>query len=245
MTKLSDKLEKLANSFEDVDNELLVLADEDGDDQVLSVISEAVVALAAILKTAKAYVDHSAGKTTEINTKDLERLVAMAGDLDNSGDPELVRQASVIDQLLENFAYKKGAYSSEEKELEKLQDKYKEERGEWLYKGVREELHNQIAADEAKKQIAKNVKEYRPLEAPLSNRYCPDHSGTMVMRVSDDVYACPIDGKHYNYREGFTTMKGNKIPGTSVDQQSASVQDSVRQQATSFSTRESKIGERT
>jgi hypothetical protein len=244
MNKLSDKLQKLANSFEDVDNELLVLADEDGDDRVLSVISEAVVAMASILKTAKDFIDHSEQKRVEINSDDLEKLVAIAGEFDDSGDPELVRQASVIDQLLNDFAYKRAAQSQEEIELEKLQNKHKDERREQLYSGIKDNLHKQIEADEAVKKIQDQVKEYRPLEHPLSTRTCPDHFGTMMARVSDDVYQCPLDHKVYNWRDGFTTMKGEKVPGTSVDQQTQGLTDSVRQQTTSFETREQKIGER-
>jgi hypothetical protein len=245
MSKLSERLEKLANDFNNLDNELLVLADEENDEVLLSVISEAVVAVSSILKTAHEFVEKNIEKTSKINRDDLDELVAIANEFDASGDPALVRQASVLDQLLINFAQSTSLESKEEAELNRLRDKMKSEKGDELYKGVRKELQKQINADDAIKAIDKQTKIYRPLEAPLSTRSCPDHIGSQMTRVSDNVFQCPLDQKTYDYNEGFTTERGNKVPGGSVSNQTQNLVDSVRQQTTSFgTTREQKIGER-
>jgi hypothetical protein len=243
MTKLSQTLEKLANDFDNMDNELLVLADEENDETVLSVVSEAMAAVSNILKTAGVFVKKNIDKNAAINKNDLEELVAIADEFDNSDDPALVRQAGVIDQLLMRYAEPTGLESPDEAKTNRMSEKNRAERSEELYHGIKEDLHKQIESEKAIKAIRKQVKEYRPLEAPLSTRVCPDHPGTMVSRVSDNVVQCPIDGKTYDYREGFTTAKGNKVPGGSVSEQTAGLVDSVRQQTT-FSTREGKIGER-
>ena len=244
MNKLSERIEKLANDFNNIDNELLVLADEENDEVLLSVVSEAMAAVSNILKTANAFVKKNADKNAAINANDLEELVAIANEFDNSDDPALVRQAGVIDQLLMRYAEPTGLESEDEAKRNRMSEKNRKERGEELYHGIKEDLHKQIDADKAIKAIHKQVKSYRPLEAPLSTRVCPDHPGTMVSRVSDNVVQCPIDGKTYSYTEGFTTAKGNKVPGGSVAEQTAGLVDSLRCQETSFQTRESKIGER-
>ncbi len=244
INKLSEKLEKLANDFDNLDNELLVLADEKDDEVLLSVISEAVVAISNILKTAKDFADKNVEKVSAVNEDDLEELVAIANEFDKSDDPVLIRRAEVLDQLLLNFAAATGLESSEEAELNRLREKYRSERGEELYKGIAKDLHKQIDADQSIKKIKEQVKTYRPLEAALSTRYCVDHPGQMLVRVSDNVYQCSLDGKVYDYREGYTTAKGNKVPGGNVSEQSQQLVDSVRRQETSFQTREGAIGER-
>lgn len=55
----------------------------------------------------------------------------------------------------------------------------------------------------------------------LSVGTCPDHRGTRLIHVpgQDSVYQCPIDGKIYNWAEGFTDMAGTKYNGGRVDLQ--------------------------
>ena len=97
-------------------------------------------------------------------------------------------------------------------------------------------------------ESAKAVSEYlnktkRPLESPLSTRYCPDHPGTSVIRVGEDTYQCPLDKNVYNYNEGYTLMTGTKVPGGNVEEQTQAIGDRKLEQ-TNFSTRESTINTR-
>lgn len=66
----------------------------------------------------------------------------------------------------------------------------------------------------------------KPLnEISLSTRYCPDHNGVQVVRISENIYQCPIDGKKYNYETGYVNYKGQKVPGGSVAMQTPSTSD--------------------
>lgn len=53
----------------------------------------------------------------------------------------------------------------------------------------------------------------------LSSRYCPDHRGVQAIKLDDDIYQCPIDGKKYNYATGYVNYEGQKVPGGSVAEQ--------------------------
>jgi hypothetical protein len=74
----------------------------------------------------------------------------------------------------------------------------------------------------------------------LSTRYCPDHPGAQFARIADCVYQCELDKKMYNFKEGFETMKGNKIPGGTVSEQTRSLGDRALEQM-HFATRESRL----
>ena len=56
----------------------------------------------------------------------------------------------------------------------------------------------------------------------VQTRYCPEHAAVMLAHVGDQVYQCPIDGKMYNYVEGYTA-DGEKIPGASIAGQTPEV----------------------
>lgn len=53
----------------------------------------------------------------------------------------------------------------------------------------------------------------------LSTRYCPDHIGMQAFRVEENVYQCPIDGRTYDYANGYTHYAGQKVPGGNVAMQ--------------------------
>lgn len=54
----------------------------------------------------------------------------------------------------------------------------------------------------------------------LSSRYCPDHRGVSLIRVDDDQFQCPLDGKIYDYNTGFVTYDGEVMNGGSITEQS-------------------------
>lgn len=62
-------------------------------------------------------------------------------------------------------------------------------------------------------------------EGALSSRYCPDHVGVQTVRIEPDVYQCPIDGKKYNYRQGYVNYDGQRVPGGSIEGQTESTTD--------------------
>lgn len=238
MIKLSEKLAKLASEFVDLDNELLVLAEETNDEDVLFNVSLALAKAAKAVKSAKEFVDSKGGEV--VTYDDLQAMAAIADEFDASGDPVLMKQATVLDQVLLNFA-KPTEKSAEDSELDRLHQKYRQEGMEKAYKTAPDEHDRDIKSSDAAEAIAKQFKEYRPLEATLSTRYCPDHPGEMLYRVGEDVFQCALDKKMYNYREGFTTQKGNVVPGGDVSHQTKSHTDRAIEQM-SFSTRESATG---
>lgn len=144
----------------------------------------------------------------------LDGLVALADSLDEKG---MIKEASVIDELLltinSNKQFKQTFKKAQEEEIEKLRKKYRSEASE-----VKTATPEYV--EDARKAIDDKVKTYKPLEAPLSTRYSPDMPGVSMMRVADGVYQCPITKKVYDFRSGFTTAKGNKVPGGDVSLQS-------------------------
>lgn len=240
MIKLSEKLTKLASEFIDLDNELLVLAEETNDDEVLFNVSLALAKAAKAIQMAKDFVESKGGEV--VTYEDLQVMAAIADEFDASGDPVLMKQAAVLDQVLLNFS-KRTEKSAEDTELDRLHQKYRQQGMEKAYKTAPEEHDRDIQSADAADAINKRFKEYRPLEASLSTRYCPDHPGEMLYRVGEDVFQCALDKKMYNYKEGFTTQKGNAVPGGDVSQQTKSHVDRAIEQM-SFSTRESAMGEK-
>jgi hypothetical protein len=157
-----------------------------------------------------------------VTTEVLETVASLAQALDETGDDELIKRASLLDELLVTISAPKNAVAQAkadtEDEINKLRAKYRGEQGEDLY-----HKRTQSLAEQAnKKNVAEaveSIRTYRPMEAPLTTRYCPDHPGVSVMRIADRVYQCGLDKKIYNYEAGFTTEKGNIIPGGGVENQ--------------------------
>lgn len=183
-----------------------------------------------------------AGEDSKI--KKLEFLAAMATELDKTGDPILVKEASVIDQILLTIGRPKGSVEAikqaEETEIDRLRAKYRQEDGERAYKKPKEQLDKDLKVADTIKAIKDGVKEYRPLEAALSTRTCPDHPGAQMARIGEYIFQCSLDKQVYNYQGGFKTMKGNTVPGGDVSGQTQALNDHAEEHM-SFDTRESKL----
>lgn len=151
----------------------------------------------------------------------LSKMVSLANALDCSGDEQLQKYASVLDEIMLTIGAPRGSNhefeSKADAEIAKLREKYREEGREEVYKERRKELDEQNGKEATTKAYADQVKKFNPLEMPLSTRYCPDHPGGLLIRVGDHVYQCEMDKKMYNYQTGFTTNKGNVIPGGGVE----------------------------
>ena len=246
MQDLKEKLEALQKQLVDRDNEILVLADETGDNNILNHVAYSLAVASNQINSA---LNHVKGKITTAETlssDDLNSIAELATAFDSSDDEELRKKASVLDQLLLNIGVTNTEHivskKAQEEEVAKIRERMRAENIEKNYKNPSKELERDIKAAEATKQIKEQIKEYRPLETSLSTRYCPDHAGTSVVRIADYTFQCPLDKKIYSYTEGFTTMKGNKVPGTSVENQTQSLSDRELEKM-HFSTRESQLND--
>lgn len=182
--------------------------------------------------------------TEELTTESLERVAALADELDSSEDLNLQKYASVLDQILLTIGAPPGAKTAfkqaEDKEVERLRNKYREQAVEDYYKAPSEKLDEKIKAADTIKTIKDSIKQYRPLEAPLSTRTCPEHPGSPLQRIGDCVYQCSLDKKVYDFKSGYTSLKGNKVPGGDVSQQTQSLGDRAPDHM-SFDTREGRL----
>jgi hypothetical protein len=230
--KLSDKLLVVAKWLEDSDNDLLVNAETD---EQLVIVAEALVNAASEIKKAADDVKMFEPEF-EMTEEKLDEIAILAEQFDKSGDELLQKQASVLDEILLTFAAKKGFKS----EFERNQDLRIEELKKH-YQNPKKELDDLNKISDMKKDIenAKVYKTFRALESPLSARTCPDHPGVQLARIGEHLSKCVLDGKVYDYTAGYTTLKGNKVPGGDVSLQTPQSHDVGH---AVFQTREQKLG---
>ncbi len=249
MYTLRQKLNKLATELENSDNELLVLASEEDDNELLQMIAHALLHSAKIMKIAGTYIDNRieediAKQTADVTPESIKEIQILADEFDKSGDEFLQKQASVLDQVLLNLGVMRTdgeAYkAAEDTEVNRLREKRRAEDSEEDYSAYHKEQEEM--ASEAAAAIKKSIKQFRPLESSLSTRCCPDHPGAQMSRVADETFQCVLDKKIYNWKDGFSTMKGNKIPGGEVSQQTQHLGDRALEQM-HFSTRENRLAE--
>lgn len=248
MKELQEILEKLAESLSDRDHEALVLADKLNNTDMLNRVAGALTSASQSIRSVSNEIKHNredtSSKEAGITIDKLDKMVALANAWDESGDPLLISQASVIDEVLLTIGANKGdiadAKRASDTEIEKI--RAKQPVGKDPYKIVKEEHDKNNEVEEAKKLIADAVKQYRPLESGLNTRTCHDHPGAQMARIGDGIYQCSLDKGIYNYQSGFTTMKGNKIPGGDVANQTQSLYDRPNE-FTSFDSRESRLNQ--
>jgi hypothetical protein len=71
--------------------------------------------------------------------------------------------------------------------------------------------------------IEKTPREYpeiAPYAPTMSTRGCPDHNGAQMQRIAEGSFQCELDGRVYNWNQGFKDYAGNVFPAapiTSVD----------------------------
>lgn len=233
--RVSELIKAYAADLENPDNEAVLLSEDD--DTVMSIVAEAMVKAAEILNKAAEQIEEFEPATESLVTIErIEEMAALAQAFDESGDELLQKQASVIDEILLTIAAPKDVKTvSAEREgqrIEELKKKYHE---------ARDQIHKQDKTVEALKAVKDSqfYKEYKPLQAPLSSRYCPDHSGVQIQRIGEHTYQCEMDKKIYNYETGYTLLSGDKVPGGSVDLQTP---PSVVEPNAQFDTRDSRLG---
>jgi hypothetical protein len=181
-----------------------------------------------------------------ITPESLTEIAAIASEFDKTGDVLLVKQAAVLDEILLTIGAQRDAITSAKKaqddEISRLKSlaAEKEKNKETSPYTIAKQQHDkENRVDEGKKALD-GIKEYRPMEAPLNTRTCPDHPGAQMARIAEHTYQCSLDKAIYNYESGYTTMKGNKVPGGDVSNQTQSLYDRPTE-FTSFDTRESRL----
>jgi len=217
--RVTTLLNELSKKLTNPDGELMVTA-EKGGNEVLLRVADALASCACILKMAA---DETDDLEPIITSDRLDEMAEVATAFDNSGDDLLRKQASVMDELLLTIGSKKNSIanfkSAQDTEVEKQRQKYRDQALEEAYTKAREQHNEEIGVEDAKQALDKKVKQYRPLETSLSTRYSPDMPGVQLMRIGDNVYQCPVTKKIFNYNAGYTTAKGNKVPGSAVENQ--------------------------
>lgn len=234
--RISELLNAFASWLESPDNEALLLAEYDED--CLKIVAESCVQAATILKLAGQETDLlEPAEESNITPENIDKLAMIANEFDNSGNKELMKQASLIDELLLTISASKDFLKNK-----KAEEDYRTKDLKKKYEDAKVFLDKNNNKEESEKAIDKSeyMKEYSPMEFGLKSRYCPDHPGVAAIRVSDTALQCPLDRKVYDFEAGFTLSNGNKVPGTSVENQSKL--DSY-QQSSLFNSREERLGE--
>lgn len=232
--RISDMLLSIANWLEHPNNEAVLLAEYD--DECLNVVAQSCVEAAQLLKKAAHRVDAiEPEEDSKITPESLEELAAIATAFDASSDPNLKKQASVIDELLLTIAapknFLKDKQAAKDQRIEDLKR---------VYQNPSEELHKLDNVKESAKEIADSnlTKDYRVMEHALSTRYDPDYPGVLLTRVGDGIWQSEMTKKTYNFNEGFILNNGDKVPGGDVAEQTGLDQ---REMHSIFDTREDRL----
>src|SRR5271165_1183404 len=97
--RTAELLNAMAAWLESPNNEAMLLAE--ADDQCMQVAAESCVLAAELLRKAADEVDVLEPPTESLITpQSIDETAALAAALDSSGDPELKKMASVLDELL-------------------------------------------------------------------------------------------------------------------------------------------------
>jgi len=240
---ISMDLRVLARKLEKSSDDLLVSASTKSP-EVFQKVATAVAAASTLLEGVADDMDNNA--SFEITPQQLDEIAALASAFDESGDPLLKKQASVLDELLLSIAAPKNALAisrkATEDEINRLRAERRKTRGEEAYNEPRKVLSEMENAKEQAKAVEQQVKRYIPMEAPLQTRYPPDRPGGQMTRITDHVYQDIVTGIIYDYKAGYKTQKGNEVPGGSVEEQTRALGDDRDRGASLFETRESLMG---
>jgi hypothetical protein len=234
--RIGDMLIAIAQWLESPHNEAILLSEYN--DDCLKVVSESCVEAAQLLKKAAYQVEQlEPEEQSKLTPEALDELASIATAFDFSEDPNLRKQASVIDELLLTVAappdFLKKKEAAEDQRIKDLQNKYK---------NPQEELKSINKVEDGNKAIEDSgmTKQYRVMEHSLSTRYDPDLPGVQIARVGDDVWQSEMTKKVYNFSEGYTLSNGSKVPGSSVSEQTHTDGRDFHSQ---FDNRESRLGQ--
>lgn len=140
-----------------------------------------------------------------------EKLASVADTLDKSGSK---KGADLIDSFIAKYAYPDVDWK-EEGDTEQSK-RYDEKYHHNLL--VREPKRDQERLDKDREKH--HIQQYQERGThPLQTRYCPNHIGVSMSRVGEGIYQCSLDGHIYDFNAGFTLENGDKIPPSSISNQ--------------------------
>jgi len=67
--------------------------------------------------------------------------------------------------------------------------------------------------------VEKTERQYPEVKAvapSMSTRNCPDHHGAQMKRVAEGTFQCELDGRMYNWNQGFKDYSGNVFPAAPI-----------------------------
>jgi hypothetical protein len=212
MMRVSELLTAMANWLESPENEALLLAEYD--DECLEVVADSCVSAAAILRSGAERADLiEPAKESSLTPEDLDHLKSVLNAFDRSGDKDLQKTAATIDELLLTIsAPPQWVANHKQAQMDRI-DILKNE-----YEEVRKKHNEFNGVKESAKAIEKSpfFKEVRIMDHALNTRTCPDHPGAQMARVGEAMWQCSLDKKVFNYTSGYTTERGEKVPGQIV-----------------------------
>jgi hypothetical protein len=227
-------LTAIASWLENPDNEAILLSEYDG--ASMEITTKACIEAAAVLRKGAHQVEAvEPQQDSSLTPESIEEIAEIANAFDQSEDNSLKRTASVLDEILLTIGSDPSALKkmkiAEEERIDALKKKYEELKNEPEAKKI---------ADASKAiQSSSYNKEYRIMEHHLSTRHCPDHAGVPVRRVGDSSWQCSLDKKIYDYANGYTNLKGEKIPGGDVGNRGEADMSGIH---SAFDTREGRLG---
>lgn len=192
--RISELLTAMAAWLESPNNEALLLSE--GDEECLKVVASSCVEAAEALKRAAAQVDEmEPASPSAITPEAIDGLAVLADALDASGDVELKKQASVIDELLLTIAGKDAFAMRKDLLDNRLVDLKKR------YEGNAEMLKEIGRVDSIEKAIkeSKMTEEVKIHEEGLSTRTCKKHPGAQMARIGQDLWQCDLDKEVVDY----------------------------------------------
>lgn len=210
--RISEMLNAMAAWLESPNNEALLLSEYD--EKCLTIVASSCIEAATALKKAAEQVnDIEPIEPSKITSETIEGLALLADALDNSGDKELQKQASALDELLMSIAAPPNAYAERKDLLDNRLVALKQK-----YEGNAETLReiNRVSQSEKAIEKSKMTERVEIHAQPLSTRYCPDHAGQSTYRVGEHMVQCPLDKKIYSFETGYTLNNGIRVPGGDV-----------------------------
>jgi hypothetical protein len=235
--RISELLTAIASELQNPNSALFCLAEYD--EECLKVVAAACLKASDELMSAAEVVENIEPPVESVITPEsIESLSDLAATFDLSGDEELKKQASVIDELLLTIAAPKLAERKDllNDRLEQLKKNYQ------APKEIIDEMNSVSQSLKAidKSKMTKNVEIH---QSPLSTRYCPDHPGTSTYRTGEHLVQCPLDHKIYSFEQGYTLQDGTRVPGGDVSLQTANQISTPYHNHSIFDTREGRLGQ--
>jgi len=179
-------LKSTASWLEDPDNEILSLLEEN--DTSVELAADACVHAAHILKKVATDIQLVSGidDQSEDVTVALDKLRAIANELDSSNDPNLVKKASMLDEILLTVAADVEA-----------QNKFRARMSQKIEALKKNSQQRKIATESASKEEKKE--DSKPAEdkstGSASTRVCREHPGAQLYRMEDGSWKCTLGGE--------------------------------------------------